>query len=44
MKALGGYEAPGDPRVELVENTVINIELVRLFPQECPKVGRGTVK
>ena len=44
MKALGGYEAPGDPRVELVENTVINIGLVRLSPQEWPKVGRGRVK
>ena len=44
MKALRGYEAPGDPRVELVEITVINIELVRLSPQEWPKVGRGTDK
>ena len=38
------YEAPGDLRVDLVENAVINIELVRLSPPEWPKVGRGTAK
>ena len=38
------YKAPGDLQVENVENTVINIRLVKLFPQEWPKVGRGTAK
>ena len=38
------YKAPGDLRVEVVENAVINIELVRLSPRECPKVGCGTAK
>ena len=38
------YEAPGDPRVELVENAVINIELVRLSSREWPKIARGTAK
>ena len=38
------YDAPGDLRVELVENAVINIGLVRLSPREWPKIGRGTTK
>ena len=38
------YKAPGDILVGLVENAVINNGLVRLFPREWFKVGRGTVK
>ena len=38
------YEAPGDLLVEYVQNAVINIRLVRLSPQEWPKVGRGSAK
>ena len=38
------YETPGDLRVELVENAVINIGLVRLSLREWPKVGCGTAK
>ena len=38
------YEAPGDLRIELVENTVINIGLVRLPPREWSIVSRGTAK
>ena len=38
------YEAPGDLRVEVVENAMINIGLVRLCPLEWAKVGRGTAK
>ena len=38
------YEAPGDLWVELVENAVIDIGLVRLSPREWPKVDRGTAK
>ena len=39
--SIHGYK-PGDLRVELVENAVINIGLLRLSPREWPKVGRGT--
>ena len=38
------YKAPRDLWVELDKNAVINIGLVRLFPWECPKVGRGAAK
>ena len=38
------YEAPGDPWVTIVENTVINIGLVRLSPQEWPTDSCGTAK
>ena len=38
------YKAPGGLQDELVENTVNNIGLVRLYPREWPKVGRGTAK
>ena len=38
------FEALGDLWVKIVENAVINIELVRLSPQEWPKVGHGTAK
>ena len=38
------YEAPGDLRVKLVDNAVINIGLVSLSPREWPKVGCGTAK
>ena len=38
------YKAPGDLWVELVENAVINIGLVRLSTQEWPKIARGTAK
>ena len=34
------FEAPGNPWVEIVENAVINIGLVRLFPQEWPKAEK----
>ena len=36
------FEGPGDLWVEIVENTVINIGLVRLALREWPKIGRGT--
>ena len=32
------FPAPGDLRVEIVENTVINIVLVRLSPREWPNI------
>ena len=32
------YEAPGDLQVEIVENAVINIGLVRLSLKNCPKL------
>ena len=38
------YEAPNNSRVELLENTIISIRLVRLSPQKWPKVARGTAK
>ena len=37
------YEASGDPQAEIYKTQwVINIGLVRLSPQEWPRVGRGT--
>ena len=44
LRTQAHYEAPGDLRVELVENEVINIGLMRLSLREWPKVGSGTVK
>ena len=38
------YKTPSKLRVELVQNAVIDIRLVRLSPREWPKVGRGTAK
>ena len=38
------YKAPGNLQLKIVENTVLNIGLVRLFPRKMPKVGRGTAK
>ena len=38
------YETPGDPRVEIVEDAVINIGLVRLSSREWLKIGLGMAK
>ena len=38
------YEATNDHRVEIVEKAVINIELVKLFPQERSRVRCGAAK
>ena len=38
------YETPSDLQVEILQNAVINIELVRLTPWEWPEVGRGKAK
>ena len=39
-----GYKAPGDLQVKYVAKAVINIGLVRLPPQQCPKVGSRAPK
>ena len=38
------YKVPGNLWVKIVEKAAINIELVRLSPQEWSKVGCGTAK
>ena len=37
-------KALGDIWVKIVEKAVVNISLVRLSPQEWPKVDRGKAK
>ena len=44
MLSKDHYKALGDLWVELEEREVINIRLVRLSPQEWPRVGCGTAK
>ena len=38
------YETPSDYQVEILQNAVINIGIVRLSPWEWSKVGRGKAK
>ena len=38
------YKAPAYLSVEIVENAMINVDLVRLSLQEWPKVGHGTAR
>ena len=39
---LSHHKAPGELQVKLLENTLINIGLVRLSPWEWPKCDCGT--
>ena len=41
---LGRYKSPGDLRIKILENAMINIGLVRLPFWKLTKVGYGTVK
>lgn len=38
------YNAPGDLQVENIRNALIDIGLVKLSPQQWPKLGPGAAK
>ena len=38
------HEVPVDLRIEIDQNAVINIELMKLSPYKWAEVGRGTAK